>query len=57
MAVPAATVLQKSNSDAEDKIQVLRDEKLFLAQEKAQLEGQLKKVEGILKNYLRTPAS
>lgn len=34
--------LQKILSNTEDKIQILRDEKLFLAQEKSHLEGQLK---------------
>ncbi len=34
--------LQKTLLDAEDKIQILRDEKLFIVQEKFHLEGQLK---------------
>ena len=39
------TSLQASLSEAQDKIQILRDEKLFLAQEKSHLEGQLKQLE------------
>ncbi len=35
--------LQKELSQAQDKIEILRQEKLFLAQEKAQLEGFIKK--------------
>lgn len=39
--------LQKNLADAEDKIEMLRDEKLFLLQEKAQLECHLKHLKGI----------
>jgi len=41
------TFLQKSLSVAQDKIQVLREEKLKIAQEKSYLEGQLKQLEEI----------
>ena len=39
--------LQKNLSDAEDKIEMLRQEKLFVIQEKSQLEGHLKHLEKI----------
>ena len=39
------TRLNKSLEDAHDTIRVLRDEKLFLAQEKAHLEGQFKQLQ------------
>jgi chromosome segregation ATPase len=39
------SLLQQSLNDAQDKINILRDEKLFLAQEKSHLEGQLKYLE------------
>ena len=36
--------LKQSLQTAHDKIEVLRDEKLFLTQEKAELQGQLKQL-------------
>ena len=39
------TSLQELPCKAEDKILILRDEKLFLVQEKCHLEGQLKQLE------------
>lgn len=36
------TTLQKSTNESQQIIQILRDEKLFLSQEKSHLEGQLK---------------
>jgi len=50
-------LLEKSSNEAADKIQVLREEKLFLSQEKSQLEGQLKKVEELLTTYVRNSAA
>ncbi len=42
--------LQNQLSSAEDKIELLRQEKLFLSQEKAQLAGYLKQLEKTEKN-------
>jgi hypothetical protein len=42
---------------AEDKIQILRDEKLYLTQDKAQLEGQLKNLEWIVENHIGASAN
>lgn len=39
------SILQKSLQNAQDKIQLLQNDKLFIAQEKATLEGQLKFIE------------
>jgi hypothetical protein len=43
--------LQKLHVEAKDTINILRDEKLFLSQEKSQLEGQLKQLDVLLKNH------
>ena len=51
------TLLEKNLAKADDKIQILRDEKLYLTRDKAQLEGQLKKLEWIVENHMGASAN
>jgi chromosome segregation ATPase len=49
--------LEKTLLKADNKVQILRDEKSYLTQDKAQLEGQLKKLEWIVENHMGAAAN